>query len=137
MSCAPSCPALQLLADALADPDLGAESGADPAHPPVATLCPDQQSTVLLVSSPMWLKPGDGPGDLIGSQLMQVCAVAKPQSQSLAIAVHLQTVDMYCLLKTSAHIHVSQDWVSAEAKRKCVPCILYIGDLERDFRQKS
>ena len=122
MSCAPSCPALQLLADALADPDLGA----DPAYPPPATLCPDQQNTVLLVSSPMWLKPGDGPGDLIGSQLMQVCAVAKPQPQSLAIAVHLQTVDMYCLLKTSAHIHVSQDWVSVEAQRKCIARILHI-----------
>ncbi len=93
MSCDPSSPALQHLADALADPDLGAESGADPAHPPTAILCPGQQSTVLLVSSPMWLKPGDGPGDLIGCHLMQVRAVAKSQALSLAIAVHLQTVD--------------------------------------------
>jgi len=41
----------------------------------------------------MWLKAGDGPGDLIGSQLMQVCAVAKPQALSFAMAVYLQTVD--------------------------------------------
>lgn len=55
----------------------------------------------------MWLKPGDGPGDLVGSQMMQVCAVAEPQALPLAIAVHLQTVDPDLALMTSAQTHAS------------------------------
>ena len=48
--------ALQLLVSAPADAVLGSDSETIPARPPPAALCPAQQNTVLLVSSPMWLK---------------------------------------------------------------------------------
>ena len=66
--------ALQLLVSAPADAELGSDSETIPARPPPTALCPAQQNTVLLVSSPMWLKAENLAGRGMDCHLLHLIA---------------------------------------------------------------